>query len=612
MAALAVTGVSVLPLDDATLGLMKVSPEPSAVEAHDGGALVAGGVPVSGEGRAACRAEAQRAYREGYVGRVHDYGTEDMPRHMPVGALLGALEEQMLEHAPAMPGGFAERVLLAFPALLPEDSRNVVQAADELEANKRTARVVVDELVERLLDAMPDDPLAFLRECAAELRAAEQARLMAKEQDVVDAPLWMLSPAEVRDAITKVFMKFDVDKNGVLDRKELKAALKSSELNLSQHAVNDILAEADENDDGLISYEEFLPLMVELISATQAKEAAREARAAATAARREQAVFELVKGLEKGELEAKMRRVFQHFDRDGNGTLDRNEFKRCLGAAQLGFTKKEINLLLSAIDVNEDGTVDYNEFIPLCFLVLVERKVAKMEEEEALDSEDMMQQIMLDYFTMYDAEGNGKIARRNLNQGLRQFSDDFGLSLSLAQIAAVAGEAEAKPDGLIDYAPFVPVAAHIIYEMEGITAAKQIELGAATMMAESAGAKAIHGLPYDEVVDIIRRAFVIVDVDNNGVLTMDEMEQMLRLMETADGTPFALSDLEIDAIICACDVNGDGFVEYFELENFIFDVLHQIETKKNLERRTMFNTAAEIEVAPEVVEEHPHVPGAET
>ena len=53
-------------------------------------------------------------------------------------------------------------MLLAFPALLPEDSRNVVQAADELEANKRTARVVVDELVERLLDAMPDDPLAFV------------------------------------------------------------------------------------------------------------------------------------------------------------------------------------------------------------------------------------------------------------------------------------------------------------------------------------------------------------------------------------------------------------------------------------------------------------------
>lgn len=206
-----------------------------------------------------------------------------------------------------------------------------------------------------------------------------------------------------------------------------------------------------------------------------------------------------------------------------------------------------------------------------------------------------MQQILLDYFAAMDVDQTGQLSRRNLNEAIIMFSDDYGMCLSKAQVAAIAGEADAKADGMISYAAFVPVAAHIMYELEAADK-KYIELDAAMTVADSAGARAIHGLPHEEVVDILRTAFVMVDADQNGVLTMDELEQMLKMMTTADGTKVELSEWEVEAVMSAVDTTEDGIVEYWELENFIFDVLHQLETKKNLEWREKMNQAAEVVV----------------
>jgi hypothetical protein len=42
-------------------------------------------------------------------------------------------------------------------------------------------------------------------------------------------------------------------------------------------------------------------------------------------------------------------------------------------AAELGLTRKEVNAILSEVDENNDGEVSYEEFIPICFNILVER-----------------------------------------------------------------------------------------------------------------------------------------------------------------------------------------------------------------------------------------------
>jgi Ca2+-binding EF-hand superfamily protein len=52
---------------------------------------------------------------------------------------------------------------------------------------------------------------------------------------------------------------------GVLDSKEFMALLRSTNLNLSKTAIRRIMEEADVNDDGLIEYREFVPVMIDII-----------------------------------------------------------------------------------------------------------------------------------------------------------------------------------------------------------------------------------------------------------------------------------------------------------------------------------------------------------
>jgi Ca2+-binding EF-hand superfamily protein len=77
----------------------------------------------------------------------------------------------------------------------------------------------------------------------------------------------------------------------------------------------------------------------------------------------------LLRGVPREELEQVMLRVFRKADADGSGHLSRSEFKRCLRAAEMGLTRKDINLLLGRVDANHDGLVSYEEFVPICFQV---------------------------------------------------------------------------------------------------------------------------------------------------------------------------------------------------------------------------------------------------
>ena len=51
--------------------------------------------------------------------------------------------------------------------------------------------------------------------------------------------------------------------------------------------------------------------------------------------------------------------VFRASDGDGNGTLDRAEFLKCLRDSGLGFTRRELNLMMTVVDRNNDGLIDY-------------------------------------------------------------------------------------------------------------------------------------------------------------------------------------------------------------------------------------------------------------
>jgi hypothetical protein len=89
------------------------------------------------------------------------------------------------------------------------------------------------------------------------------------------------------------------------DRKEFKDCLGATYLNLSRQQILRIMVEADENEDGILDYEEFTPLMTNLIRMAAAREKAHQAQLHRAAAAQAEA-GRLVKGMRKQELEALM------------------------------------------------------------------------------------------------------------------------------------------------------------------------------------------------------------------------------------------------------------------------------------------------------------------
>ena len=59
--------------------------------------------------------------------------------------------------------------------------------------------------------------------------------------------------------------------------------------------------------------------------------------------------------------------VFQQADHDNNGTLDVNEFWSVLNSKSLNLklSQTEMNSILEAADVDKDGVITYNEFVPV-------------------------------------------------------------------------------------------------------------------------------------------------------------------------------------------------------------------------------------------------------
>ena len=54
--------------------------------------------------------------------------------------------------------------------------------------------------------------------------------------------------------------------------------------------------------------------------------------------------------------------IFKRFDEDGNGAISLTEFRNAIRKLSLGLSSREIDKLMSRVDTNSDGKIDYREF----------------------------------------------------------------------------------------------------------------------------------------------------------------------------------------------------------------------------------------------------------
>lgn len=422
-----------------------------------------------------------------------------------------------------------------------------------------------------------------MEENAAALAAAQMAEQQGGEasQSIFD-----MDNAELQDFIMEMFLRYDSDQSGYLDRREFKELLSNADLGLSKKEMRRIMSEADENDDGVLEYREFVPVMVEIVHGLKAKQVAAAEAEAEEEEAREAVEMHLLHGMPRDQLDELMAGVFHAADTDGSGVLDRKEFAKCLKSSELGLTRKEINLLLSTVDVDGDGKVSYAEFMPLCFNILVERFKDDVLAEAALQSPDALTQMLLEEFEAKERsmlgpedEGvTGKMKMSSVKSALTVLSNEM-LGLSSLQITSVLSEAKVGDNKMVDYMIFAPKAASMIYSMVDLSS-QAMRVDAVAKLSETEGAQLLHSLNGDTIKHVLKTAFEEADKDGNGTLDAGEISDVLHALGAGE---LALKPGEINAMIAAVDENEDGKVTYGELVDFLFDVLTHLERENYIQ-----------------------------
>ncbi|KAI5084133.1 hypothetical protein GOP47_0000302 [Adiantum capillus-veneris] len=136
-----------------------------------------------------------------------------------------------------------------------------------------------------------------------------------------------LSKEEI-SGLSQMFKNMDTDGNGMISYEELKAGLAKQGATLAESEVKQLLDAADVDGSGTIDYMEF-------ISATM--------------------------HISKVDKENHLHEAFNYFDKDRSGFITMDELKVALEKYNMG-DEKTITDIITEVDTNKDGRIDYVEF----------------------------------------------------------------------------------------------------------------------------------------------------------------------------------------------------------------------------------------------------------
>ena len=129
------------------------------------------------------------------------------------------------------------------------------------------------------------------------------------------------------------FELFDKDRNGKITSKELGTVMRGLGQNPTEEELKQMIREVDLDGNGTIDFKEFLCLMVKKMKDTDTDEELLEA--------------------------------FKVFDRDGNGFITSHELRNIMIQLEEDLTPEEIEEMVREADINNDGTIDLDEFVKM-------------------------------------------------------------------------------------------------------------------------------------------------------------------------------------------------------------------------------------------------------
>ncbi|EEC67625.1 hypothetical protein OsI_35012 [Oryza sativa Indica Group] len=160
-----------------------------------------------------------------------------------------------------------------------------------------------------------------------------------------------LSEEEIK-GLKEMFKNIDKDNSGTITLEELKNGLAKQGTKFSDNEIEQLMEAADADGNGIIDYEEFVTATVHM---------------------------------NKMDREEHLYTAFQYFDKDNSGYITKEELEQALKEQGL-YDANEIKDVITDADSNNDGRIDYSEFVAMMRKGSVLCRSNKPKEEEARSS----------------------------------------------------------------------------------------------------------------------------------------------------------------------------------------------------------------------------------
>ncbi|RHY38523.1 hypothetical protein DYB38_003560 [Aphanomyces astaci] len=163
-------------------------------------------------------------------------------------------------------------------------------------------------------------------------------------------------------------------------------------------------------------------------------------------------------------LDQSLEAVFQSFDTNGDGVLQRGEFEAALTSLGIAMPAALLHKVVAAIDLDGGNTIEYKEFLA-AFSVADMRTDRRGGGGEMTWQDTILQQVAgLFYqhrihirmcFRLFDQDNSGCIDRDQFRTGIAEFNTILDSPLSADQIDALLVHLDKNGDGVISYKEFL-------------------------------------------------------------------------------------------------------------------------------------------------------------
>ncbi|KUF72797.1 calcium-binding protein CML17 [Phytophthora nicotianae] len=308
---------------------------------------------------------------------------------------------------------------------------------------------------------------------------------------------------------------------------------------------------------------DFLPLGIQALMQLRSTHTQRLARIASFS-KREMEFF--LHGMMQDEMESILRETFQRADKDEVGALTRLAFMDALRDADLGLTRREVNILMSEASPAEDDTniVVYPDFVPICFPLLKDTYVQGILE--AHSNPDWITQYLTEVFASGDSENTGLLTVAEIARLFR--AADIGLTR--LQIIAVMAEAQEDNTGFVNYEKFAAQVSGMVLALTNVDS-QQPYAAYLQKYRKTSEYYSVLDMNQHTFEQALSHALEAVDDNHRGVLVRDEV-----IAATRSAFP-EITDRQLRSLLALSEPDEMGEIDYNLITHSAFQALQKLQ-----------------------------------